>query len=288
MQTDAHELWEEIPSYIFFSSILGVKNIVFIVVQDSACKECQSQRGRVSKHSEKVSFSVLPTAAGKWKRGISTEDVSRSYCRCVLKKKDSSNRRRRHDTSIESSDQTGSSTVLLFKNPNLTHLLRLPGHESRLWGRSRKLKPHQKMRALFFPAGLLAVWPLNPWPLCCATKLPSGADLSGHVLIVPRKQEHLAGWETNYFRKTFVKGIFAPYRTSEREHANRRMSKNKMQDPKSRTKRGLQSAGHCGARLDSPWCHSLWHVGQWCFAPRPTTCDCLKWLNSSLQGGEIV
>lgn len=42
--------------------------------------------------------------------------------------------------SVEFSDQTCSLTVLLFKNSDSTCALHLPGHESRLWGWSRKLK----------------------------------------------------------------------------------------------------------------------------------------------------
>lgn len=126
---------------------------------------------------------------------------------------------------------------------------------------------------------------LNHWPPCCATKLPSGDDLSGHVIIVSRKQEHLL--ERWIIVKNIYEGDFAPYWTFKRERAHGEMSNYKMQDPKSGTKRGLQSTRHRGARLDSPCCYGLWHVSQYCFAVRPLTCDYLQWLNSVFKGVKL-
>lgn len=90
------------------------------------------QLRRVSKHSEKVSFSVLPTAAGKWQRETSTEGVSWSYCRQVFlynsamsKKKVQTGGSATTPTSppqswsVESSDQTCDSDSVAIQKPKL-------------------------------------------------------------------------------------------------------------------------------------------------------------------------
>lgn len=159
-----------------FSSILCIKNIVFKVLQDSVCKECQSgviikrygschgslfgerdqstcSQDGSAKHSEKVSFSVSNSC---WEMTGRDTYGRRElvllfflYNSAVLKKKVQTVQTGGSATtptsppqswSVEFSDQTCSLTVLLLKNSNSAHLLRLPGHESRLCGRSRKFK----------------------------------------------------------------------------------------------------------------------------------------------------